>query len=360
MKNFTRIMFLLGTFLSVNKAIAGNGSPAETFRTNLYLLNNDNSVSLADGDLVQFNNAYSAAVDFYDAVKLQNINETLGLLRNNYLLSIERRPVITIADTLFLNLTKSTQRKYQFQLTAASLNHPGLTGQLQDKYTGINTNLDLNGTTTVNFTIDANAASQDANRFMVVFGPLSTTPVTFSSVMALQQNSNIAVNWNVSNEINIKEYQVQRSEDGNNFSSVAFIKVSDRSTATSNSYNWLDANAATGNHFYRIQSIGANGSELFSQVVKVKIEAKASSVSIFPNPVSNGKIGLQFTNQPGGIYKVRLISVFGQEIAARSVLHNGGSAAQNISFDKSINKGIYQLEIVKPDNTRTVTNIMFQ
>ena len=118
---------------------------------------------------------------------------------------------------MFLNLTKTTQRNYQFQLTATSLNHPGLVGQLQDKYTGINTTLDLNGTTSVNFTIDANVASQDPNRFMVVFGPLSVAPVTFSSVKASQQNNNISVQWNVANEINIKEYDVQRSEDGNNF-----------------------------------------------------------------------------------------------------------------------------------------------
>ena len=51
----------------------------KSFRTNLNLVEANDSITLADGNFVQFDNQYSKGVDLDDALKFGNIKENLGL-----------------------------------------------------------------------------------------------------------------------------------------------------------------------------------------------------------------------------------------------------------------------------------------
>ena len=55
-----------------------------------------------------------------------------------------------------------------------------------------------------------------------------------------------------------------------------------------------------------------------------------------------------------GVYQMKLLNVMGQAVFTQAVMHNGGSAAMAISLGKSIAKGYYRLEVIKPDNSKTV------
>jgi hypothetical protein len=359
MKTFTKNLSLLCLITLIASGWAkGNNIPAsESFRTNLYVINSDNSLALADGTLAQYNNIYSAAVDFNDVIKLGNINETLSLLRDSVMLAIERRPIIGVTDTLFFNLRKTTQRAYQFQFTATALNHPGLSGMFKDSYTGINTPVNLNGTTSVNFSVDANPASQNPNRFMVVFGPASVTPVHFTSVTAVEEGQGAEVSWNVENELNIKEYEVERSTDGIDFKDLATLNA-DGQDNSSSKYSWEDASGITGNLFYRIKSVGTAGELIYSQIVNVEAGTVNRSLTVYPNPIYNGIVGLQFNNMPLGIYTIEITNLSGQQVAKEVVNNSGEGATQSILLNKNINKGIYQLEAIGPDNNKTFFKIL--
>ena len=90
----------------------------ESIRTNLYLLQPDNSLVLADGVYTEYNNLYHDSVTLEDAIKFTNILERIGLLRYGKTLSDERRPIIKANDTLFVKLWKTTQLNYQIELAA--------------------------------------------------------------------------------------------------------------------------------------------------------------------------------------------------------------------------------------------------
>ena len=49
------------------------------------------------------------------------------------------------------------------------------------------------------------------DRFRIVFAPSVVLPVTFTSVKAYRQDKNINVEWRVENEMNIKQYEVEKS-----------------------------------------------------------------------------------------------------------------------------------------------------
>lgn len=332
-------------------------STTESFRTNLYLLNADSTTKLADGCLAEYNNLYSAGVDYMDANKITNFNESLSLSRDGVLLSIERRPIIISNDTLFFNLIKTTQRSYQFQFIATALNLQGLSGFFIDSYTNTVTPLNLSGSTSVNFVINADAASQNPNRFQVIFQDVQggSLPLTYTSIKALQQNNSISVNWDVQNEINVKQYEVEKSTDG-----VTFNKVGAVSANASGQYNWVDMDLVNGEDYYRISSISSDGDIQYSSIVKVSVGSDKQGIAVFTNPVNNGVIKLQFTNMPKGTYNVKLVTSFGQLITKQSINYTGGSSIESVLFNRNIAKGAYELEIIKPGSaSRSTYNIEY-
>jgi len=339
-----------------NTAIFRPVTPAgvvTSLRANLNIVNNDQSSFLADGTLIQFNDRFSAAVDLYDPLKYTNINENLSVLRNSKFLAVERRPLVKNTDTIFLQLTRITQRKYRFEFSPENFD-PALTAFLEDSYTGKQTPLNLAAATTHDFAVTTDAKSAVANRFRIVFkqivaGPL---PVTFTSVKANRLADKIAVEWKVENEINISRYEVEKSADGINFAKAATTAATG-SNSSSTTYNWLDANPLTGNNFYRIRSIGIDGSAEYSGIVVVKIGDLPSGIRIYPNPVTNGIIGAEFKNMAAGIYNVKLLNSAGQTIFSKTVSHAAGNAMHHIQPDYKMISGIYSLEVTSPSKEIT-------
>jgi hypothetical protein len=127
-------------------------------------------------------------------------------------------------------------------------------------------------------------------------GTLAGTPYILSvslsncSVAPLHNSINLIANavdnkvplqWNVINEANAKQYEIQRSIDGNNFFALSSV-----TSSVTNSYTHTDALPVTGNNYYRIKQVSADGSMAYSNIVLVKI-ADVNGVTITPNPASN-------------------------------------------------------------------------
>lgn len=131
-----------------------------------------------------------------------------------------QRETIKQNDTIFLNLANVKLQHYSFQVIAENLYKPGLASFLVDKYLNIKTPLAIDGSTIINFSVVNAAGSFATNRFMIVFSDLETLPVTLTSLKAYLQGNGINVAWKVESERNIKEYEVEKSLDGNTFSSI--------------------------------------------------------------------------------------------------------------------------------------------
>lgn len=352
----------------INHLFSGNttASPltgTESMRTNLYLLNADNTRILADGVYTEYSNLYHDSVNWEDAYKMTNILENLGLSRYGSVLAVERRPIISATDTLFFKLWKTTRRSYQLEFVTSSLDHPGMTGYLQDNYLNTNTELLLSGTTRVNFAVNSDPASADVSRFRVVyktsfaFAPL---PVTFTSLKGYQLNNKISVDWKVENEINLNRYEIEHSANGVDFTTISSVKVAGYNSI-SKSYSWTDENPLKGNNFYRIKSVDMDGAKKISRIVKVSTANNgAGSITIYPNPVTGGIVNLQFANQAAGVYNVRLMDNNGQLVYTTNITMNGNNGSQTLVTGKKLAGGIYQLQIKTPDNTTQVKRAFVQ
>ncbi len=311
------------------------------------------AANLSDVTVSVFNNNYSDAVDANDAIKLSNNGTNMGILRDGKILSIEGRQQISSSDTIYYNMWNLQAQQYKFSFVPSGLNAAGLTAYLQDSYLGTSTPVDLNSGTSISFTVDNNVASSRSDRFRLIFNNSTPVPVTYTNVKAYQQNNNVALEWSVANQSSVKEYVVEKSSDGVIFTTVAVIEA-----ANINTYDWIDANAISGDNYYRIRSVGVNGLVQYSSTVKVKIGTGAPAIAVYPNPIRGGVIGLQLTNMDKGKYGIHLVDNLGQVLMTTEMQHAGGSANQTIRVS-GLAKGVYHLEVNGPNNYKNDIKVMY-
>ncbi len=328
----------------------GTASAISSLRSSLYALGAGEAI-LADGNILLAGN-FSNDIDGRDARKMVNSAENFSILSSGQLLTVESRQQITSDDTLFFNMTGMRAQNYLLEFIAEDLGMPGMQAWLVDAFTGTRTPLNLNNTTKVEFTVSNQPRAAASNRFMIVFRPAMVLPVTFLDVKATLNNANVLVEWTVEAESNLKHYEVERSLDGNTFSKTATVSAD---KTNGGRYQWLDQNPATGNNYYRIRSLDLDGKTSLTQIVKVQIESSPGSISVYPNPISNGVLNLQLGNQPEGVYNLRLLNPVGQVLQTKKINHAGGNHTEKINWDHSLPRGMYTLEI---SNTQTGVKII--
>ena len=269
---------------------------------------------------------------------------------------LERRQALNSEDTVFYGTSNLKAQNYQLEFVAENLSAGNLQGFVEDSYLKNSTPINLDGTTKISFSVTNVAASYAANRFKVVFKQVAVLPVTFTSVKAQQKNDEVLVNWKVENESNMRSYEVERSNDGSKFNKVAEVAAIN---ASANNYSWMDKNATSGYNYYRIKSVDLNGKANYTQVVKLWMGNVSGEISVFPNPVVNGNINLQLTNQPSGIYYVRVLNPLGQVAITKQIVHAEGTSIENIKWNNNFAHGVYQMEITRPDGNVNTIKILY-
>lgn len=329
----------------------------ETIRSTISLLGDDGTTVLMDGAISEFGEMFSARTNLEDASKIINTYENISILRNGLSFTAERRPPLSVSDTIYLKIWKTTQRKYRLSFSATNINKPGMQGYLEDAYLRTSTPISLTGTNDYDFSINADAASANMERFRIVFRQATLLPVTITSVKAYESNDNIAVDWKVENEINIVKYEIEKSLNGTSFTAVG-TQVVKGNNNSSNTYSWIDQNVSAGTNYYRIKVFDASGEVKYSSIVKVNIDEVKSGITIYPNPVKGSAFNVQFKQQASGKYQLRLLNNIGQTLQVSTVNVSSNNVIESVKLKSDLTAGVYQLEIVMPDNQKQVQKII--
>ena len=83
-----------------------------------------------------------------------------------------------------------------------------------------------------------------------------------------------------------------------------------------------------------------------------------TGITVSPNPVQGSLVNIQLNNQQAGRYSIRLINHAGQELYKNVMEHTGGSASQSINLPSSVTRGVYQLQVIAPNQTRQTQKII--
>src|SRR4029079_8939151 len=96
-------------------------------------------------------------------------------------------------------------------------------------------------------------------------GPL---PVTFIGFTAELKNKSVLLQWQTENERNLSRFIIERSADGNTFSSVGNVAAAGNSSTKINN-TILDQLPLPGVNFYRLKMIDTDGKFKYSKVVAI-------------------------------------------------------------------------------------------
>lgn len=108
------------------------------------------------------------------------------------------------------------------------------------------------------------------------------TPIEFGNISATKQGEQNQINFTALTEINVKEYQIERSNNAKDFVLINTVAAKNKNNS---SYVVTDNNPLSGSNYYRIKAIENNGVIKYSKIVLVKNDEIQLNIS--PNPVSD-------------------------------------------------------------------------
>jgi len=299
------------------------------------------TVSIIDGVLIEYHETFSNLVDGKDGINMAGNNENLAIKTNGKLLSVDRHAPVTRNDTIYLNMSGMRARNYRFTIDPVNMEQPGLQAWLIDNFTHSSELIDLNSGLSYNFTVSNALGAASADRFKIVFktGQVAL-PVTFTGIRATRNSDRtIQVNWTVQSEINIDHYEVERSADGIHFSGILTHAAQGLSD-----YRKTDLGPASGDNFYRIKAISTDGQIQYSAIAKVAAEKMETAITVYPNPVKNKTMNLNFDGLPKGNYNLLVTAADGKTVFTNTVSLSG-KGTKSILLSKAMAAGMYSVSV---------------
>lgn len=202
-------------------------------------------------------------------------------------------------------------------------------------------------------------AANDAAAWMALAPYNGSLPVTFGTVNATAKGKAVQIDWTSYTEINVKQYEVERSEDAQHFTSIS--NVTAKNATGVNAYSVTDVTARGSVNFYRIKSVDMDGKVAYSAVVKAVIEnaTAAADLTVYPNPVKGSSVAVQVANLASGNYAVQLYSANGQQVYNQSMVYSGGRSAQSVQLPAGTKAGVYYL-VVSGNNVKMTRSLVIE
>ncbi len=179
-------------------------------------------------------------------------------------------------------------------------------------------------------------------------------PVTLTRFEGASRNGAVELAWSTASEINNDRFEIERSANGKDFRKVGEVKGNGNSSALVD-YAYTDRGAASGTVYYRLRQVDFDGAFEFSKVIAVSHNAGAASqaaVSVFPNPVTDGRVGIRFQEVVNGGATIRLADLSGRVLHSQQLSNVASDIDLNLT-GLNLRSGIYTLSITA--NGRSTT-----
>ncbi|MCC6370158.1 MAG: T9SS type A sorting domain-containing protein, partial [Bacteroidia bacterium] len=170
---------------------------------------------------------------------------------------------------------------------------------------------------------------------------LTTLPVNFKAFYCDNLEGVNLIYWETGGEAELKEFLVERSEDGINFEVVGTLLPNNKPSK----YVFEDRTYKHGiTNYYRISSVEINGVKNQTSIYPVLDKMEKLTVSEpYPNP-SHGVINISFSSKQSTLAYYSIKDLYGKEVLAGSYNIEPGITEKNIDC-RNLNGGLYLLEI---------------
>jgi endoglucanase len=165
-------------------------------------------------------------------------------------------------------------------------------------------------------------------------------PLHIFSLSANRVVDGAIVRWEVDQPGEIATFELQRSLDGSNFTTINILQAD----AAKKIYNVNDNSVETRTNdvYYRVKEITQQGRPYYSSIVKLALKQQAT-ISIFPNPVNDRLVINGYTAADDKL-SASIFDADGKMVHRQQWLQPRGSYSNTIAVDK-LPAGIYLLQL---------------
>lgn len=190
---------------------------------------------------------------------------------------------------------------------------------------------------------------------IVCLGALPVELVNFKAI--IQNDDEVLLLWSTASEKDNLGYDIERSADNRNWSSLGFMPGSGTSTDR-HEYSFRDEKPLAGVNYYRLKQTDIDGTFQFTPIVVADIRG-SSQFDIFPNPSNGGAMNLRAVSTREGAALLEVYSWNGLKVYNETFrLHEGTVVSP---LDMTIfPKGTYTARLEMPDGTIQYKKILLQ
>ncbi len=295
-----------------------------------------------------FKNGYLATYEGADAPLLTTpLLNCATLSSDGVAMAINLMPDVTDVSTVKLLVNSETSQQ-NLKLNFKGLSHFSNQNMvLKDKYLNKSQPLD-NVTSNYVFGIDKTvAASFGSERFELQISPKAVLALHITKFEVVGKNNTALLKWEVSSNKEIQKFEIEKSDDGINFSKTG--ETFTHTNTQNNSYTFVD-NYPYPITYYKIKQVNTTGSDYSPiAVLNNSIKNPNTDYQIYPTNVSD-KLNINCKSNLPIMLNIQIISLNG------NIIHTyQASQASTLQVStQQLKAGMY---IVKISNAETKENL---
>lgn len=180
-------------------------------------------------------------------------------------------------------------------------------------------------------------------------------PLSLISFNGKRNTSGIQLNWTTEKEINVKNFELQRSVDGTDFKTI-YTATARNTNGSQQVYQYLDndniALSTNAPLYYRLKMNDVDDKSSLSKTVLIASAKNELAVLLYPNPVKTNTLSVQLAGNLQGKTELLVQDVSGRTYSRQTVLATSNS--NSVSVDVAgLATGMYLLKIVNGSGSTT-------
>ncbi|MFZ1329556.1 MAG: T9SS type A sorting domain-containing protein, partial [Chitinophagaceae bacterium] len=192
---------------------------------------------------------------------------------------------------------------------------------------------------------------------LVNFCPLITLPAKLISFTGVYKNNTSLLYWVAENQVNLSHYEVERSENGTDFSRLT-IKAPQQSSTSREQYQYTDdiAGSTAATLYYRLKIVDTDGQYKYSNIILIRRETKAiDGISISPNPVINAdNVTVRITANATKNVDLKVMDMAGRVMLQQQTRVTEGNNSITLNNLNRLQAGIYLLQMMDGSDLNTI------
>ena len=159
----------------------------------------------------------------------------------------------------------------------------------------------------------------------------------------LNKNNKVTLNWTVADNEIAGNFEVERSFNGRDFTTVGFVFASEK-MGTEN-YSFYETTTGTDKVMYRLKMIDKNREADYSRILIFQLKSTiANNIKIIGNPV-NDKLTFSFTSSATQSVDVKVYDMSGKVVLKNKVISLEGSNVISLPLSSTFKAGMYIVEV---------------